>query len=387
MTGEPARARPPALDELAPAADLLVVGAGPAGCAAAVAAREAAPGLEVLVVDAARFPRDKPCGGALTGGALRELELAGLALRVPHVVVTHATLRTAGSVARVDLPRPAAVVRRRELDADLVAQARAAGAVVSEGVRLRAIRGDLAVTDRGPIRFRALVAADGVSGATRRALGLPAGARVPLREARLDRAAQWDLLFDLDVGVPGYGWRFPYLEGGRHAETCGVYAFEPAPRLDDALAAFARREQVAPGAAVPSAIRLYAPGGPVGQGRALLAGEALGADPLAGEGIRYALWSGRLAGRLAAHALARGGVPSPSAYRAQLLASRSGVVLELSARVAARLHGGDPRWRRAAGDRRVAEAFAALVSGEHPARPLLALAARFPGVLGLARPR
>ena len=367
-------------------ADLLVVGAGPAGCAAAVAARATAPGLRVLVLDAARFPRDKPCGGALTGGALRELDRAGLSLRVPRVVVTHATLRAAGVVARVDLPRPAAVVRRRELDADLVAQARQAGATVAEGVRLRALRGQEAITDAGPVRFRALVAADGVSGATRRALGLPAGVRVPLREARLEGAGQWDLLFDLDVGVPGYGWRFPCLEGGRHAETFGLYAAAPARGLEQALADFARRERVGPGGTVPSAIRLYDPRGPVGRGRALLAGEALGADPLAGEGLRYALWSGRIAGRLAARSLARGRAPSPAAYRAQLLASRSGVVLELAARAAGRLHGGDPRWRRVAVDREVAGAFAALVSGEHPGRPLLALAARLPAVLRRARP-
>lgn len=363
--------------------DLLVVGAGPAGCAAAVAARRAAPGLRVLVVDAARFPREKPCGGALTGGAQRELERCGLALRVRHAVVTHARLRVDGRERRVELPRPAAVVRRIELDHDLVGQARAAGATVLEGTPLLALRGDAAETGAGEVRFRALVAADGVGSAARRALGLPAGRRAPLRETHLAGAGQWDLLFDLDAPGAGYGWRFPCFVEGRPAESCGVYALAGGGALEGALRAFAAREGVAPAApACPSALRLFEPAGPVGRGRALLAGDALGADPLAGEGLRYAFWSGRTAGALAARALAAGRAPSLAAYRARLLASRSGLLLQLTARLAPRLYRGGLRWRRAAADRGVAEALAALVSGEAPPGPLLALALR----LGAAAP-
>jgi flavin-dependent dehydrogenase len=359
------------------ACDLLVVGAGPAGCAAAVAARRAAPDLAVTVVDAARFPREKLCGGAITGGGLRELELCGLALRVPHAVAAHAALRVGGEVLRVDLPHPTAVVRRLELDADLVAQARAAGAAVLEEAPLEDLQGGVATTGRGTVRYGALVAADGVGGASRRLLGLPAGRRVPLRERVVPGVGSPDLLFDLDAAAAGYGWRFPCFDGGAAAETCGVYSLQRDPGLDAGLARFAEREGLPPGSAERSAIRVFEPGGPVGAGAALLAGEALGVDALAGEGIRYALWSGRIAGTVAARALARGRTPQPSDYRTSLLASRSGLVLELTARVAGRLYGGDQRWRRAAGDRAVAEAFAALVSGASPAVPILGLARRF----------
>ena len=366
--------------------DLLVVGAGPAGCAAAVAARAAAPGLRVTVIDAARFPRAKPCAGAITGGGLRELELAGLDLRVPHAVVTHAVIRADGVARRVELPNPAVVVRRAELDHDLVRQAREAGAEVLEEAALSRLEGAVAHTGKGPVRFRALVAADGVQGASRRALGLPAGRRAPLREAFLASPAQWDLLFDLDAGVPGYAWRFPCVEAGRAAETCGVYALSGGGALESALREFTRREGVASERPVSWAMRLFEPGGPVGLGVALLAGDALGADPLAGEGLRYAFWSGRIAGRLAAEALSRGRPPSLARYRAALLGTRSGVLLALAAKLAPRLHGGDPRWRRAACDRRVAEAFAALVSGEAPLRPLLELAGRFPSLARSGQP-
>ncbi len=366
--------------------DLLVVGAGPAGCAAAVAARRAAPGLAVIVVDAARFPREKLCGGAITGGGLRELELSGLVLRVPHVVAPHAVLRARGVTVRVELPHPAVVVRRLEFDADLVAQARAAGASVIEEAPLEAVDGDVAVTGQGGIRFGALIAADGVSGMSRRALGLPAGHRVPLREAHVPAARQWDLVFDLDVGVPGYAWRFPCIDGGRASENCGVYSSERFAGLDEALARFTRREgMTAGGRAGRSAIRLFEAGGPVGKGNALLAGEALGVDALVGEGIRYALWSGRIAGRLAAMDLARGRPPSLHAYRAQLFASRSGVLLGLGARLARRLYGPDPLWRGVACDRQVAEAIAGLISGEAPLLPILALLGRLPAAMKAAR--
>ncbi len=373
--------------------DLLVAGAGPAGCAAALAVRRTAPRLRILVVDAARFPRDKPCGGALTGGGLRELDLAGLALRVPHATASHAVLRVDGRSLRVPLPRPAAVVRRLEWDQDLVAQAREGGVEVAEGAPLRTLRpeasGFLAGTGAGPVRCRALLCADGASGPSRRLLGLPPGRRAPLREAAAARG-QDDLVFDLDAGPAGYAWRFPCLVAGAPAESAGIYSMESTPALSAALVHWLERDGLAPpgpaGAARAGAaragtaawsLRLWDPGGPVGLPGALLAGEALGADPLAGEGIRYALWSGRLAGEVAARALARGEAPSPRAYRRRLRLSRSGAALVLLARLGRRLHGPDRSWRRLAADPAVAGAVAALISGAFPAGPVLRLLLRY----------
>ncbi len=369
---------------------LLVIGAGPAGCAAAVTARRTDPKLRVIVIDAARFPRQKPCGGALTGGALRELDRAGLRLQVPCAVATHARLRVDGKELRVALPRPAVVVRRVVFDADLVAQVRAAGADVVEGAPLIGLRDGIARTGAGEVAFDAVVCADGAGGPSRRLLGLPAGRRAPLREAVSAARMQEDLVFDLDAGVGGYAWRFPCVDGGAAAESFGIYSMSRDAALGPALERWATRERLL---GEPSAwsIRLAERGGPVGTGPALLAGEAVGIDPLAGEGIRYALWSGRIAGGLLAGALRRGArLPplSPQAsptrrggwihrwYMTRLAASRSGITLALLARLAPRVHGGDARWRRIASDQRVAEALAALVSGEAPARPILALAGR-----------
>ncbi len=360
--------------------DLLIAGAGPAGCAAAVAALRVAPGLRVVAVDAARFPRDKLCGGAITGGGLGEMERAGLSLRVPHAVATFAALRVDGASIRVELARPAAVVSRIEWDADLVAQARRAGAEVIEGAPLLGVRGRVAETGAGPIAFGVLICADGAAGSSRRLLGLPAGRRVPLREALADRRGQDDLVFDLDAGVQGYAWRFPCLAGTRPVENVGVYAMGGGD-AGRGLARWLEEEGLCAGPPRAWSLRLREGSGPVGAGRVLLAGEALGADPLTGEGIRYALWSGRIAGELAARALRRGRAPTAGAlcraYRLRLAFSRSGLTMALFRRLGARLHGGHPRWRRLAADRAVMGAVADLISGAAPARPLAALLLRY----------
>src|SRR5262245_44475367 len=115
--------------------DVLISGAGPAGVATAVALVQRDPTLaaRMLVLDKARFPRDKPCGGGLTGHARAALDALGLAVRVPHVPSLDARVLYRGHVGSVRLERPVDVVRRREFDADLVDQARARGVEVVEG--------------------------------------------------------------------------------------------------------------------------------------------------------------------------------------------------------------------------------------------------------------
>ncbi|HYQ80386.1 MAG TPA: hypothetical protein VEP68_02735, partial [Anaeromyxobacteraceae bacterium] len=95
--------------------------------------------------------------------------------------------------------------------------------------------------------------------------------------------------------------------------------------------------------------------------------------------------SGRIAGVVAARALAAGEAPAPERYRRHLRLSRSGATLALLSRLGPRLHGPDRSWRRLAGDPGVAAALAALVSGAAPARPVLRLLRRY-RALRRARP-
>src|SRR5437763_6474094 len=120
------------------AADVCVVGGGPAGAAAAITLARV--GRDVVVIDRARFPRDKCCGDGLTTGALRELEALGLrpAAVASWQPVDDVWVRSP-SGRTVDFPLPrargvfAAVARRVDLDAALLDVARAAGAKVLDG--------------------------------------------------------------------------------------------------------------------------------------------------------------------------------------------------------------------------------------------------------------
>jgi menaquinone-9 beta-reductase len=225
--------------------DVLVVGAGPAGIAAAIGAHRG--GHSVIVVDKAVFPRDKCCGDGLTTLALRELERLGL---VPEQVsnwmdVDAAWLRSpSGREVRVPLPangRYAAIAPRIDLDAALVRHARELGVEIAEGhgvettanaVRDRGTAIDVAVSGIGIVRARQVIAADGMWSPVRKALNLNEPGYLGEWHAFRQYAHQVDgpaahrlyVWFEKDL-LPGYAWSFP-LPGGRVNIGFGVLRSE-----------------------------------------------------------------------------------------------------------------------------------------------------------------
>ena len=221
-----------------PSADVVVVGAGPAGAAAAVTLAEA--GADVVVVDKARFPRDKICGDGLTTGALRLLERLGLDpatvpswQRVDDVVVRG----PAGHEVTFPLPRGrgtyAAVARRADLDAALVERARAAGAKVLDGHGCTDVSESdegvaVAVEGHGELSARYVVAADGMWSPVRKHLGLATpgyrGEWHAFRQYFTDvgprAASELVVWFEPDL-LPGYAWSFP-LPGNRANVGFGI---------------------------------------------------------------------------------------------------------------------------------------------------------------------
>ena len=161
--------------------DVLVVGAGPAGCAAALTAQRL--GLDVLVIDKAIFPRDKCCGDGLTTLALRELEQLGFKPNISSWVnVEDVFLRSpAGREIRLSLPNGqgqyAAVVKRMELDAELVRLIANSGVQVQQGLAFDQIeinsRGaQVSLQDGNTVSASNVIAADGMWSPVRKALGL-----------------------------------------------------------------------------------------------------------------------------------------------------------------------------------------------------------------------
>jgi geranylgeranyl reductase family protein len=356
--------------------DVAVVGAGPAGAAAALAARRG--GARVLLLDRADFPRDKPCGDGIAAEALDVLAGLGVTGATDGYRPVH-RLRLVGpggaAVAR-PLPRPAHTVPRRVFDARLVEAAVAAGAelrrhtvrTVHDGGRFTAevdLRQDAAgagrddggdtagaslrrdaVRDDGRVhvddRYTAdvVIGADGANSVVRRALGHrpnPDGhLAVAIRGyARSDGAEQH--IVTTSARWPAYAWSFPIGDGTAnvgYGEVLRGGALSRSYLLE-------RLAHLLPGA-VPESLRahhlpLSTRRPPPAAGRVLLAGDALSLiNPFTGEGIFYAVLSGALAGAAAAAGPERVAERYAGALRARLgrHLRHSGIVAMLSRRPA-----------------------------------------------------
>ncbi len=294
--------------------DVVVVGAGPGGTAAAIAS--AAHGLRVTCVDKAVFPRDKTCGDGLTANALRLLERLGVRRDALELTVVRETMIASPSGRRALLPMPqnglhGAVVPRRTLDAALVALARDRGVDVREGhdIEKVLVHGDHVQVD--DLAARHVIAADGHWSPVRRALAPDAprelGEWHAVRQYFDDVADSrlW-VLFERDL-LPGYAWVFP-LPGRRANVGYGVLRAQgrsgrelkalwpdllTRPLVRDVLGPRARPcEQVH---AWPIPTR-YSPTRLTHGSRVLFVGDAAGVvDPMTGEGIAQAIETGMLA--------------------------------------------------------------------------------------------
>jgi geranylgeranyl reductase family protein len=336
--------------------DAIIAGGGPAG--AAVAARLAQHGRagRVLVLERHRFPREKPCGGALTGHAGPAMDALGLELRAPSWPCAGARVRFGALEREVTMGRAVRVIRRREFDADLVEQVRARGVEVAEGEGVEAFEagpdGVRVSTSRGrELAAEVLIGADGAASVVRRHL-TGGRAAIPHRlfQIEVDLPGERQppaMLYDftpMASGLRGYLWVFPVP--GRRANL-GLMHYptraQGGRRGGRELVELLRRGLVDHGIALPARgargwpVWGYHPRQPVSAGRVLTVGDAAGIDGLTGEGIAVAMEQAAVAGDLVDRAL-RSRRFDFAGYRRELRRSAVGRELALDRRLARLLY-------------------------------------------------
>ncbi|WP_422742169.1 menaquinone reductase [Mycobacterium sp. WMMD1722] len=310
-------------------ADVVVIGAGPAGSAAAAWAARA--GHDVLVIDSAQFPRDKACGDGLTPRAVAELERLGLGPWL-DTRIRHHGLRMSGFGADVQVawPGPAfpstgSAVPRTELDDRIRSVAADDGAEMLLGAKAVAVQHgssgkvESVTLDSGEqIRVATLIVADGARSTLGRVLGRTwhqqtvygVAVRAYIASPRSNEpwiTSHLELRSPEQQVLPGYGWIFP-LGNGEVNIGVGALATEKRPAdaaLRPLLSYYAnlRREEwgfdgqprVPLSALLPMGGAVSGVAGP----NWMLVGDAAACvNPLNGEGIDYGLETGRLAAEL-----------------------------------------------------------------------------------------
>jgi geranylgeranyl reductase family protein len=282
--------------------DVIVVGAGPAGCAAAYDLAQA--GVAVLLLDKSDFPRHKACAGGLTAKAVEALRYS--IEPVVREVVREIRLEDGDRSALLKNRKPICVMTvRAELDQYCLNKTIAAGARFCRIPSIRRIVPcanflELDTSDE-TFRTRFLIGADGASGQVRRLCGrgswFSPGFALEVQAWAPEPAA--DLTFDFGAIADGYGWIFPkkdHLNIGLYVRSCSSGLTRQAllgyvsKTIDAKTLDSITGQYLGIGAGADETEFVL----PALRDRVLLVGDAGGfVDPLTGEGIYGALHSGQ----------------------------------------------------------------------------------------------
>jgi flavin-dependent dehydrogenase len=344
---------------------IAIVGGGPAGSAMAIALiNRGVDPTDVVIIDKARFPRPKLCGGGVTFRGTEALS-ALLGSELPGGLRTRAIQFRSG-IGELEIVERGVqcIYDRGLLDAALLSVAKERGVEVREEENVSAIEpasdGWTVRTGRRAETYAWVAGADGACGISRRASGLPGGITGRLVEAvyePIDTAPDPSrLYFDFDPvarGIPGYAWIFPYPspDGATDRWKIGIMDGRgrvPGSELRRYTERFAERhgfrladDKIAgwPERYFDTRARGHRPG-------LLLVGEAYGIDPLLGEGIAPALFHAQYAATRLKMAL-DAGTKRIASYERGFLCTPEGRNLRFQMHLADLIYGSSgARWLR-----------------------------------------
>ncbi len=391
-------------------AELVIVGAGPAGISTALAIIAAMPEArdKILLLEKHFHPRDKPCAGALGARGTNILQKLGVHTSTRAIPIHGFQVTTTAGTSLFHSPETLGrVILRGELDAELADIARQRGIPLAQGVSVSSVREQagrvLLETSAGVLDSSLVVGADGVGSVVRRSMDLPkAGFKAQVLElttAPCQRDPPPGVLgFDLsDRRIPGYLWNFPRPAGRYPLRTIGLYSLSPSTsgfldirkppgHLIRLLREHVESQGIKPHGqqALRFAERGYNHVSSQVVGRRMLVGEAAGIDPISGEGIAHAIEFGALAGRF----LAKTGLDPAQlpAWTKVLRRSRLGMDLFLCQSLLRAFYGGGRERTEAMmiGSRSLLKAVSLRFAGRYPG-PLLLLQAILGSALAAAR--
>ena len=282
--------------------DCIIVGAGPAGSSAAY--HLAKQGHSILVVDKADFPRTKSCGGGVSPAIAQWFDFDFSPVVQNHVSQVKYTFKM-GDPAEVQLKdvTPMWMVQREQFDNFLIEQATGQGAEFKSGVEVKGaiLQSDTwqIQTSEGTFEGKYLIAADGANSTVAKLLGMSntstiAAASLQVPGAVSDRR-KVTAFFDFGSLKNGFMWCFPKADGYSFS---AAYVRNPQGKTDELKKQLIKYAELfnldaTKGEYQEHPLNLWHENRTLHSDRALLAGEAAGiVDPLIGEGIRPAMFTG-----------------------------------------------------------------------------------------------
>jgi geranylgeranyl reductase family protein len=290
--------------------DVAIIGTGPAGGIAAC--QLAGTGLRVAILEAKELPRFKPCGGLMPGGVSSLMDW-----NISHLVKQRVTrleyFNNFHQHQVNDLPNgELLLVNRASFDQGLIDRALEAGngnISLHEGFKVAAVVETpdhvvISALGHPDVQADYLVAADGAVSKTARCLGLNANrlngvtidAEVTVTDACYERHRD-RVVFNYFVLPHGYGWIFPKE---KPVLSCGVGSWSGKSNVRAAITAYLKnsfnKNEILTTTQHGFPIPIYSGRAKISSKRVALAGDAASlVNPVSGEGIRFAMWSGKIA--------------------------------------------------------------------------------------------